>query len=546
MNKATPCGRRLAALSLLLFALHAAAFAQTRQTTRGLSVQTDDKRAARPDGPQSFHALVIGINNYQNLNKLKTAVSDAKEVAALLEGRFGFHVRLLLDATRQQILSELNGYRRDLDENASLLIYYAGHGYNDSEVDKAYWLPADARADDNSNWISADDITTNTRGLHARHVLIVSDSCYSGTIVRDADVTLSAPTEHDRYLSKMIEGKSRTLMASGGNEPVADGGGSGHSVFAKALLGGITQMDGERFTAGELFRDHIVESVAGTAEQTPEYSPLRNSGHESGDFVFIRVGGAASQTQPGAEANATRSLKPASDSRSSAKQSTQAAATTQQPAASQNAQAATTQQTAASATPALPQNLSAQQYAELGDRAMDARRWADAERAYRAALRLEPNKPAYRSSLADSLASQQRYTEAEAEAREVVRTHPRIPVFRVRLARILEVEKKFDAAVVERREAVRLQSENPHNHAFLARDLVKLGNLPEAEAEARAAVRMTPDEARFHDLLGVVLRAQDKLAEAVAEFTEAARLAPSNVDYQIDMKQTAARLKPKP
>src|ERR1043166_8169109 len=67
MNKATPCGRRLAALSLLLFALHAAAFAQTRQPTRGLSVQDDDRREARPDGPQSFHALALGINNYHNL-----------------------------------------------------------------------------------------------------------------------------------------------------------------------------------------------------------------------------------------------------------------------------------------------------------------------------------------------------------------------------------------------------------------------------------------------------------------------------------------------
>ena len=179
MSKAIRSTKRLAAFSLLLFsacAFAAPTLAQT-QPSRGLSVQVTDKPDARTSGPQTFHALVIGINDYQSLNKLKTAESDAKEVAALLESRFGFKVKLLLNATRQQILSELNNYRRDLDENANLLIYYAGHGYNDSEVDKAYWLPADARADDNSNWISADDITTNTRGIHARHVLIVSDSC---------------------------------------------------------------------------------------------------------------------------------------------------------------------------------------------------------------------------------------------------------------------------------------------------------------------------------------------------------------------------------
>jgi hypothetical protein len=77
-------------------------------------------------------------------------------------------------------------------------------------------------------------------------------------------------------------------MASGGNEPVADGGGGGHSVFAKAFLLGLSQMEKDKFTATELFRDFVQERVAGAANQTPEYNPLRNSGHESGDFVFVR------------------------------------------------------------------------------------------------------------------------------------------------------------------------------------------------------------------------------------------------------------------
>jgi Tfp pilus assembly protein PilF len=551
MSKAVRNSKRLAAFSLLLFSACAlaapATFAQTQQQqSRGLTVQATDKPDARPTGPQTFHALVIGINEYQNLNKLKTAESDAKEVAALLEGRFGFKVKLLLNATRQQILSELNNYRRDLGENASLLIYYAGHGYNDSEVDKAYWLPADARADDNSNWISADDITTNTKGIHARHVLIVSDSCYSGTIVRDADVTLNAPTEHDRYLEKMIGGKSRTLMASGGNEPVADGGGSGHSVFAKALLAGIEQMGQDRFTAGELFRAHIVENVAGTADQTPEYSPLRNSGHESGDFVFVRIGGAAAQqTQSGGESSATRSLKPAGDSHPAAAQITQTAQSTQ-PATTQATQTTQTTQAAAATPTPLPENLTSAQYSELGDRAMDTRRWADAERAYRAALRLTPNRPMLHISLADALISQQRYTEAEAEARIPARAHPDMLVPHMRLARALELEGKYADAEPERREAIRIQPDSPPNHWFLARDLLKLGKPPDAEAEARAALRLKPDDAKLHNLLGVALRSQNKLQEAEAEFTEAARLSPSNLEFQINMKQTAARLKTTP
>jgi uncharacterized caspase-like protein len=235
-----------------------------------------------------YYALVIGINNYRHMAPLKTAADDAREVASVLQGRFGFETQVLIDADRSQIISAINSYRRRLDENDSLLIYYAGHGHNDREADKGYWLPVDARLDDNANWISADDITTNTKVIPARHVLIISDSCYSGTIYRGIEPSLTEPVARDRFIRKMAGGKSRMLMASGGNEPVADGGGGRHSVFANALLRGLGRMEQNIFTGAELFRDYVQESVAGRANQTPEYSPLRNSGHDSGDFVFVR------------------------------------------------------------------------------------------------------------------------------------------------------------------------------------------------------------------------------------------------------------------
>jgi hypothetical protein len=234
-----------------------------------------------------YYALVIGNNTYKYVRSLKTAEEDAKAVDAVLRASFGFETRLLLNASRQDILSTISYYRRALDPNDSFLIYYAGHGYFDREADKAYWLPVDARTDDNSNWISADDITSNIRAVSAKHILVISDSCYSGTIYRGLEMGVE-PLARERFLDKMNSGKSRTLMASGGNEPVADGGGGAHSVFANALIVGLNKMETEKFTASELFRDFVQERVAGGANQTPEYNPLRNSGHESGDFVFVR------------------------------------------------------------------------------------------------------------------------------------------------------------------------------------------------------------------------------------------------------------------
>lgn len=236
-----------------------------------------------------YYALVIGSNDYQSLAKLKTAETDAREVAALLRDSYGFETKLLLNATRSQIFSALLGYRQTLGPETNLLIYYAGHGVRDKEAEKAYWLPVDATRDDDSNWISADDITTRLRAIPARHILVISDSCYSGSLNRELGEARSSAGVRQQFIRRMMAGHSRTLMASGGDEPVADGGGGQHSIFAGALLKGLREMDKPMFTAGELFTYHVEEQVAGKAQQLPEYNPIRNSGHEAGDFVFVRV-----------------------------------------------------------------------------------------------------------------------------------------------------------------------------------------------------------------------------------------------------------------
>ena len=60
--------------------------------------------AAAPADLGRYHALVIGNNDYEHLPKLQTAVSDATARAELLRVKYGFKVKLLLNATRDQIL----------------------------------------------------------------------------------------------------------------------------------------------------------------------------------------------------------------------------------------------------------------------------------------------------------------------------------------------------------------------------------------------------------------------------------------------------------
>ena len=261
---------------------------------------TDQSKSDTDHRAGPYFALAIGINDYRFLPQLKTAIGDAESIGAVLRRDYGFQVKVLRNATRDQIESALNEYRTQLPEEANLLIYYAGHGTYDKEADKAYWLPVDAKQNDNSRWIQADVITTDIKVIKARHIMIISDSCFSGGLSRSVEPDF-APKDPSHLIERLMQGRSRTLMSSGGLEPVTDAGGAGHSVFAGALLKGLEAGKNDSFSAPTLFA-HVQRAVAGNSEQVPRYASLPNSGDSSGDFVFLPI----SATPAGGPAPANR------------------------------------------------------------------------------------------------------------------------------------------------------------------------------------------------------------------------------------------------
>jgi len=276
-------------------------YGQTTATKRGVQDASSPATSGVQPGP--YYALVIGNKNYLHLPKLQTPIDDAKAIAQLLHDVFGFQTKVLLDADRNQIMTALVEYRRTLPEDSNLLIYYAGHGHHDRDTDEAYWLPVDAQADNNANWVSADDVTRDVRAMRSvQHILVISDSCYSGYMIRDRDPHAAIePSERGALLAKMQKSKSRNLMSSGGDEPVADAGAPGHSIFAWAVLQSLRQIDEDQFTASYVFYSFIQPKVGGRSDQLPQYSWIRNSDHDAGDFVFFRqpvakVGGAPAIT----------------------------------------------------------------------------------------------------------------------------------------------------------------------------------------------------------------------------------------------------------
>lgn len=230
----------------------------------------------------NYHALVIGNNRYRHLKPLSTAVNDANAVASLLRSQYQFNVDVLINATRDETVSALSRLRKSITPRDNLLIYYAGHGWLDKEMDEGFWLPVDATDDDQVDWIANDTIMRSVRAMKAKHVMVVADSCFSGTLIRGIKIKERSPD----YIKEISQKKARTALTSGGIEPVTDVGGGDHSIFAATFIRILSENDGV-LDGHQLFTTLRARVMMG-ADQTPEYGDIRKAGHDGGDFLFVR------------------------------------------------------------------------------------------------------------------------------------------------------------------------------------------------------------------------------------------------------------------
>jgi len=167
------------------------------------------------------------------------------------------------------------------------LIYYAGHGWLNEKTNTGYWQPVDSRKGKRSRWLSNASITDTLKNSKAKHVMVVADSCYSGSLTRGfEEAPQGDPGNDSSYYRKMALKKARVTLTSGGLEPVYDGTGK-HSPFARAFMGVLE--DNEDIIDGNRLFNRIRKGVAVNADQTPEYANIRKAGHEGGDFLFVRT-----------------------------------------------------------------------------------------------------------------------------------------------------------------------------------------------------------------------------------------------------------------
>jgi len=253
------------------------------KTTKALMETTP---AAATLGKGKYYGLFIAVEDYANpqIERLDYPVADARKVMKTLTDRYRFDpddVTFLENPDRKAIFRAFGEMRQKVTLRDNLLIFYAGHGVWMDDMQQGYWLPKDASGpNDPSDWIPNSTVRDYVKAIKAKHILLVSDACFSGAIfkVRNPFVNPSVSAE------KIYQLPSRKAITSGAVKTVPD-----RSVFVEYLVKRLGQNEDVYLDAQKLFVS-FKEAVINNSpnHQTPLYGAINEAGDEGGDFIFIR------------------------------------------------------------------------------------------------------------------------------------------------------------------------------------------------------------------------------------------------------------------
>jgi len=239
--------------------------------------KTFDSDIDRPgyslDEKSANYAVVVGVENYQNLPPAEFAGRDAKAVRAHLHalGYPAANIILLTDsqATGTKIKSYVESWLpRNVKPDSKVFFYFSGHGAPDSETKQAYLVPWDA----DSQFLAQTGyplkrLYQQLNSLKAKEIVVAMDSCFSGAGGHSVLAKGARPLiSHIETANASELGKVVVLAAAGGDEITGGEDRQGHGLFTYYLLKGLNEKAGQG-TVGQLY-DYLKPKVEAAARQS--------------------------------------------------------------------------------------------------------------------------------------------------------------------------------------------------------------------------------------------------------------------------------------
>ena len=268
---------------------------------------------------EKSHAFLIGINEYQHVSRLHTAVNDARVVAEKLKKDHHYIIHgPLLNPTKADLVEYIDHtIKKVVGKEDRVLFYFAGHGIalDSEEGPNGYLVPVDAKAGEVTTLLAMTELHDALTGLPCRHGLLILDCCFSGAFkwssgFRDIVFDLPGIVYEQRFYQYLKDPAWQVITSSASDQKAVDvleNHSLGlrenvdkhlqHSPFAMALLAGISgdadvvpkgKGDGV-ITTTELYtylRDWVEDAtMAQSKRQTPALFSLKR--HDKGQYVFM-------------------------------------------------------------------------------------------------------------------------------------------------------------------------------------------------------------------------------------------------------------------
>ena len=184
------------------------------------------------------YALVVGIDDYQALGKLKTCRADAKALAKVLAERCGFpqdNIVLLTDDQKERrnvptwgtLKAAIKQMATLPEKDDTVLIFFSGHGI--TVKGKGYLVPQDGDA---TGGVALSWLKGQLKQCKAKTKFLILDACHAGSAAKG--VGSIAPD-----LAKIGGGVVMMLSSKAGQVSYPDEK-SGHSVFSRYLIDGLS------------------------------------------------------------------------------------------------------------------------------------------------------------------------------------------------------------------------------------------------------------------------------------------------------------------
>jgi len=254
---------------------------QKQSITKGSFYSDVDENIpeSRTSNEETF-AVIIGNEEYKSVSPVPYALNDSKIFKDYCELTLGIpseHIHYVPDATLNQLRKQVSWLKDVIDVNsdAKIIFYYAGHGIPDESNHSAYLLPIDGDGSDISTGYELDRLFSELGEKPCKQVTIFLDACFSGA-KREGDMLVTARGVAVRTKTGAPKGNMVVFSASQGDETASAYNDKQHGMFTYYLLKKLQETRGE-VTCG-ILGDYIKtnverQSVVKGKRQTPSVLP---------------------------------------------------------------------------------------------------------------------------------------------------------------------------------------------------------------------------------------------------------------------------------